>query len=196
MAPTIKGEHWRDMAGVAMLVSGDTVFVARYHRIATGCTLDAFSTDDGKRRWSVQLTGIGPVAHSKWFNRVQLGLDGADPVVFGHEGPGRGYIEVRDAATGKLVSNTLHAVPGGRPRLAEDLYRELANMLGRQRRYTATVDDFASRHVLSFASDADRAQAFRDAAVKLDRLPFTGGIMRVSIRPDARGRLSIQATRR
>lgn len=193
----IKARQWTDLAGAAMIVSGDTIFVARYNRIATGCTLRAFSTADGKERWSVQLVGIGPIGHSKWFNRVQLDMESNNPVVFGNEGPGRGYIEVRSAKTGALISNAQRPVPGGRPRvLAEALYHEIARALGRRPRYGATLANFTSRHRFTFASEAERDRAFRTAALKLDGLPFDRGRMRVSVAPNPDGTLAVKARRR
>lgn len=100
---TIKDREWGRLAGAAMLVTADQIFVARHSRIAAGCRLHAFSTKDGALQWSVALEGIGPISHSKWRNDVQLSLHEGNPVVFGREG--QRYIEVRDAKTGSLLSN-------------------------------------------------------------------------------------------
>jgi len=101
----------RGLTGAAMVVTVKRVFVARYHRMATGCRLYAFSARSGKKLWSVSLRAVGPVAHSRWRNRVQLRVVGGHPTVFGHEGPGTSYIEQRHAATGKLLSHRKIKMP-------------------------------------------------------------------------------------
>ena len=87
-----------EITGAALVLTSSQVFIARYNRIATGCTLYAFSLTSGKLQWKVPLLGIGPVAHSKWYNRLQLSMVGEHLIVFGNEGPTRAYIERRNAA--------------------------------------------------------------------------------------------------
>ncbi len=100
---TITDDVWGPLAGAALLVADGRVFVAHYSTLSTGCRLYAFSAKSGTRLWAVELEGIGPIAHSKWRNDVQLAMHEGNPTVFGREG--QRYIEERDAATGVLVRN-------------------------------------------------------------------------------------------
>lgn len=164
-----------ELTGAALAADDARVYLATYNRIATGCTLAAYGATDGKLQWSVGLEGAGPVAHSKYFNRVQLRVIGGKPVVFGSEGAAR-YVEVRDPATGKLVDNTrLPAVYPERP-LAEPLFSELDHMLESHATYRVGANDFLARHVLLKGVDhAARGAAFRDAASRLDGTPIQHG---------------------
>lgn len=92
------------VADATLLIDGSTLYSARHGDISSGCTLHAFDALTGRERWAVNLTGLGPIGHSKYFNVVELRLVGGRPVVFGWEAAGR-YIEARDAATGAMVSN-------------------------------------------------------------------------------------------
>jgi hypothetical protein len=154
-----------DLHGVAIAVDADRIYVASYNRIATGCKLTAYTTKDATQLWSVTLEGVGPVMHSKYGNRVQLRVVDGQPVVFGWESAGR-YVEVRDAATGKLAAHD--KLPGQvrQPQLAEALYLETAGMLDRQARYTVGAHDFLARHVYMKGADhAAIGKAF-DQAVR------------------------------
>lgn len=184
--------------GAAMAVSSQTVFVAMFHQYATGCSLYAFSRRNGKQLWATRLQGIGPIKHSKWSNRVQLDLHQGHPVVYGVEGGGNGYIEVRDAATGKLVSNAQHKLSAALPRiLAESLYSVLAGALTSSRRYRVSLDAFATRYRWVFSSHANRRVEFQTAAAQLNGLPFgTGHTMTVSLGKGPNGVEHIQAVRK
>ncbi len=135
-----------ELSGAAMVLTNTQIFVARYSRIATGCTLYAFAVENGILQWKVFLEGIGPIAHSKWYNRVQLSVVGNHPVVFGNEGPTRAYIEQRDAATGALLSNQKRDGVAAVQPLAEPLYAELQTMIRQQPTYQVTARDFVLRH--------------------------------------------------
>jgi len=164
-----------ELTGAALAADDARVYLATYNRIATGCTLAAYAASDGKLLWTVSLEGAGPVAHSKYFNRVQLGLVAGKPVVFGSEGAAR-YVEVRDPASGKLIENTrLPAVYPERP-LAEPLFVELDRMLESHATYKVGANDFLARHVLLKDADhAARGAAFREAARRLDGTPIQHG---------------------
>lgn len=186
-----------DLAGAAVAVDGERVFIAHYHRAASGCRLDAFAADDGRALWSVRLRGAGAVGHSAYTNRVQLALVDGDPVVFGHESAGR-YVERRDAATGALRSHrALPAEPLPLP-VAEPLFYELTVVLARRRRYRVAVNDFLERHVLTdvYPEGPSRRQAMRDAVTYLDGMPLHGGryVLAVELVDDARG-LRLRARR-
>lgn len=90
----------------ALVIDGGTLYSARHSDISTGCTLHAFDVQTGREKWAVALTGLGPIAHSKYFNLVQARVTGGRVVVFGWEAAGR-YVEARDAATGAMISHQL-----------------------------------------------------------------------------------------
>ena len=82
------------------------MYSARHSDISSGCALYAFDLQTGRLKWTVNLTGLGPIAHSKYFNLVQTKMIGGRVVVFGWEAAGR-YVEARDAATGAMISHQL-----------------------------------------------------------------------------------------
>ncbi len=92
------------VGNVALLLISDTLYVARYCTISSGARLLAFGADNGKQRWSTWLQAMGPVAHSEYFNEVQLREQHGHVVVYGNESQGR-YVEVVDPATGRTLSN-------------------------------------------------------------------------------------------
>lgn len=90
----------------ALVIDAGTLYSARHSDISSGCTLHAFDLQTGREKWSVGLTGLGPIAHSKYFNLVQARMIGARIVIFGWEAAGR-YVEARDATTGAMISHQL-----------------------------------------------------------------------------------------
>jgi outer membrane protein assembly factor BamB len=84
---------------------GDTIYVAEFSPIATGCKLIAYNLKDKKQLWNTTLQGLGEIDHSKYMNRVMLQEVDGDIVVFGNESQGR-YIERVDAVSGKTKENT------------------------------------------------------------------------------------------
>jgi hypothetical protein len=173
----LRGPSWSvriaegsDESGAALATDGVHVFVAFYRQITSGCQLAGFDGASGKRLWSVWLEGVGPVAHSAYFNRVQMRLIGGHPTVFGLEARAR-YIEQRDAANGALVSH--QRLPAERPPMVigEWLFRELDIMLRTRPSYTVRVNDFLARHMMMKNADhAARGAAFTEAVHQLDRL--------------------------
>lgn len=202
-AIVLRGPSWSvdvapgndELTGAALAAEASRVFVAFYNRIAAGCQLAAFDAASGRPLWSVRLDGIGPIAHSKYSNRVQLRMVGGHPTVFGSEA--KRYIEQRDAATGALVSHRL--LPGERQPvpISEPLYRELDHMLATRPAYTVRVNDFLARHVTMTGADrAARGAAFAEAIRRLDRLPIVGGAHRLELRMvDTKDDFEIRATR-
>lgn len=83
------------------LVSGDTLFVAGYHNIATGSSLSAFDLRSGKLLWKADVTQMG-VAHSEYYNEVILSKYNHRLMLEGHEAGGK-YLQVFDALTGKKL---------------------------------------------------------------------------------------------
>lgn len=186
------------LVGAAMVVSGGRIFIARYSRISTTCTLYAFSTRNGRRLWKVNLRGYGPVAHSKWFNRVQAWTHRGNPVVFGHEGPGTSYIEVRRATNGTLLSHRKFSMRLPPAPLAEALYDEVHRVLSRQPRYRRTVAAFIQGHVLRIPSPGQALARFRRAVRQIDGLPLLRNryTLKVRLRRQPSGAYVILARRR
>ena len=160
-----------ELTGAAMVADADRVYVATYDRIATGCDLAAYAASDGHQVWAVGLDGAGPVAHSKYSNRVQLRLIDGKPTVFGAEAAHR-YIEIRDPATGALISNTLLPAARVERPLAEPLFQELDGQLATRDRYDVDIADFAERH---HPGDKPDRGAFAAAALLLDGTPLQHG---------------------
>ena len=92
------------MQDAALARQGDTVYLARFSDIATGCEVRAFRADTGRELWRTRLSGVGPIAHSEYLNHVQIRVVDGRPVVFGWESAGR-YVEILDAETGRTLSN-------------------------------------------------------------------------------------------
>jgi hypothetical protein len=89
--------------GAALAEDGVRLYVAEHSLIATGAHITAYDAATGAKLWSQSVQGIGPIAHSKYANRVTLAVIRGALVVFGNEAAGR-YIEVYDPA-GKMLSN-------------------------------------------------------------------------------------------
>lgn len=166
--------------GAAMVVHGYRIFIARYHRNATGCRLYAFAAITGKPLWRVALRGVESIGHSKYANRVQLTVIGGDPVVFGYESGGA-YVERRDAKTGALRAHRRVKIARPATPLAERLYRELHDVMKRRRRYRRSVAAFVAGHGLRFASPAARLAAVRRAIGQLDGLPVSRGRRKLKV---------------
>jgi hypothetical protein len=82
----------------------DTLYVAEYSPIATGCEVVAVDLKTGKQFWGSQLEGIGPTGHSQYLNLVNIETDGQIIIVTGNEAHGR-YIEHLDIQSGKTLAN-------------------------------------------------------------------------------------------
>ncbi len=185
-----------ELAGEALIVDHDRAFVASYNRISSGCALAAFSTANGAKLWSVNLDGIGPIAHSKYANRVQLKLVAGKPTVYGSESGGR-YVEAREPATGNLVSNVKLASTWPEQPIAEPLYRELDNMLATRPTYQVSVNDFLARIVwMKDADHAARGAAFGQAVTSLQHMALQHGKFTLELElVETRGDFTVKAKR-
>ncbi len=106
---TDKGKSWglqqaRFVPGSALAINDQLVVVATFSVISSGATLDAYARTTGELLWHQQLYGLGPVAHSKYHNDLSLRFEGTNIVVSGAEAAGN-YVEVLDAATGRITGN-------------------------------------------------------------------------------------------
>lgn len=197
--PGIAASDHAFLVGGALAATPERIYLAQYQRIATGCALSALSAVDGHMLWTVRLEGAGPVSHSKYNNRVQLAVMQGDPVVRGWESAAR-YLERREGATGRLLSNDKLTNARFFPDVNEAIYLELARMLRRSPRYEVSVSDFVTRHVLGerFPDQAARRTLARDALSRLGGLPVyaTPWRMQLSQTESADGRdVRLQASR-
>jgi hypothetical protein len=98
------------VSDAALLVDGETLYLAHYSAISDGAVLHALDLATGTERWSTPVHGLGGVPHSIYANHVVLRMVQGYVVVFGNESGGR-YIEVFDPVTGKMQSTALHPRP-------------------------------------------------------------------------------------
>ena len=97
----------------AMVADTARLYVARFSNISTGCELSAYKLESGELVWHTRLVGLGSVAHSEYWNEVQIELHGDRAIkVLGWEAAGR-YIEIVDIGSGRTDS-TLRVDPSGR----------------------------------------------------------------------------------
>ena len=97
---------WKGHDYTVFTRSGGVLYLADYSPISTGCAVVAYDLKARRELWRTELEGIGGVSHSKYHNRVTIGLvsDGKVVVVCGDEGSGR-YVERLNARTGEDLSN-------------------------------------------------------------------------------------------
>jgi len=100
----IRTTSWSDAAAIEL--DGDTLYVLRFHPIATGATAYAYRAEDGTELWRQGLWGCGPVSHSKYRNEVQIRVEGDALVVTGRESS-CSYVEVLDRASGAALGHRL-----------------------------------------------------------------------------------------
>jgi hypothetical protein len=83
----------------------DVLYIADFEHYAQGCEVLAVDLRSGKELWHSRLQGIESVAHSRYYNFINIETDGRRIIVFGNEAHGR-YIEQLDIDTGKTLANT------------------------------------------------------------------------------------------
>jgi hypothetical protein len=82
----------------------DSLYVAEFNPIATGCSVKAVDLKTGKQLWRSHLKGSSCPAHSEYRNQVTIGTDGKIITVRGNESWSR-YIEFLDIRTGKTLGH-------------------------------------------------------------------------------------------
>jgi len=92
----------REGDSATVLVTGELMIVASFHRIATGSQLAAFDIKSGAPRWTADVLQLS-VDHSKYWNDVSLAQRGQTVVMRGYESGGC-YEQTFDIATGKRLS--------------------------------------------------------------------------------------------
>lgn len=86
------------------VVQDGKLYLAEFHQMVTGCQVESFDLKTGKSVWKTPLRGLGPIAHSKYYNRVLMRLEGKTLVIYGKESAGQ-YREVLDPKSGKMLDN-------------------------------------------------------------------------------------------
>jgi hypothetical protein len=86
----------------ALARSENVIFVADFSPIASGCAVTAYDLETGRKLWHTALVGIGPTAHSRYYNRVQMDVIEEVLVIRGWEAHGK-YIECLATASGRAV---------------------------------------------------------------------------------------------
>jgi len=99
--PLIEG--FGDSASV--VVAGDLLIVAHFHRIATGSSLTAIELTTGAIKWQADVQQL-QVAHSKYWNDVELSRAGNVLTLHGVEAAGC-YVQTFDLTTGRRLSAKL-----------------------------------------------------------------------------------------
>lgn len=77
----------------AALLDDGTLYVAYGDAHSSGASLIAVDITKGTERWHTPLRGVGPTAHSEYFNQLQIAIVRDHVVVYGNESNGR-YLEV------------------------------------------------------------------------------------------------------
>ncbi len=80
------------------------LYVTDFHYMSSGCSVIAFDLKQRKQLWTTRLQGLGPIAHSKYSNYVNIAIEKELVIIYGKESSGR-YIELLDPQTGKTVGN-------------------------------------------------------------------------------------------
>ena len=97
---------WESHHEGAFVVDGDTLVHSTHQPMATGCSISSVDLKTGKTLWTTHLTGIGPISHSRYRNRINLEVSKGLVTVYGNETGGQ-YIEKLDLASGKVTSNAV-----------------------------------------------------------------------------------------
>jgi hypothetical protein len=95
--------HWRTVFTRA----GDTLYIAHFRPIHTGCEVDAIDIRTGEKLWRSKVHGLGPIAHSKYSNQVSISTDGPVIIILGDEAAGR-YIEFLHRVSGRILANRVY----------------------------------------------------------------------------------------
>jgi hypothetical protein len=77
--------HW----GTTFAGSGQTLYLADFDPLCTGCALVTIDLRTGQQLWRTALQGVGLVSHSDYENRVSVETDGTVVTVRGKETQGR-----------------------------------------------------------------------------------------------------------
>lgn len=90
--------------GAEIAASADAVFVVTYCAISSGAVVTAFDGERGRVLWTTRLEALGDVAHSEYYNDLDVRAEDGKVIVSGWEAYGK-YVEVLDAKTGEDLGN-------------------------------------------------------------------------------------------
>lgn len=90
----------------SIVVAGDLLIVAHYHRIATGSGLSALDLATGAIKWKAEVQQL-QIAHSKYWNDVTLTRAGNTLTLRGVESGGC-HLQTFELATGRRLSAQLY----------------------------------------------------------------------------------------
>lgn len=100
---TIADEQSGD--AVKAILANNTLYLAHYHNIATGCGLSAYDINTGTRIWRAEVKQL-MVGHSEYYNLVYLSLAAGRLILEAHEAAGT-YLQIFDPASGKRLFDQL-----------------------------------------------------------------------------------------
>lgn len=83
------------------LLSGDLLYIANYHPIATGSSLHCFDLKAGKMKWTADVLQVN-ASHSQYWNQVTLSMYKNKIIMQGDEAYGS-YLQFFDAESGKRL---------------------------------------------------------------------------------------------
>lgn len=86
---------------VKAVLAHNTLYLAHYHNIATGCGLSAYDITSGKRVWRADVKQL-MVGHSEYYNLVYLSLAAGRLILEANEAAGA-YLQIFDPATGQRL---------------------------------------------------------------------------------------------
>ena len=90
---------------VVILPSSSLICQPDFHPSSSGCAVLAFDLKTQKQLWKTTLKGLGPIAHFRYANSVNLEIINNNAVrIFGNESAGQ-YLEIVDLKTGKTVGH-------------------------------------------------------------------------------------------
>ncbi len=78
------------------------LFIANYHPIATGSSLQCFDLQTGKMKWTADVKQV-MASHSEYYNKVTLSMYKDKLIMEGNE-TASDYVQLFDAATGKRLA--------------------------------------------------------------------------------------------
>ncbi len=97
----LPGNLWKR---AEVLLSGQVLYVALYHPIATGSALMAFELTTGKMLWTAPVLQLN-VSHSEYYNAIYLSAYGDKLILEGIEAEGH-YVQIFDKNTGERLFST------------------------------------------------------------------------------------------
>lgn len=101
-------EEERGGDGVKVVLADNTLYLAHYHNIATGCGLAAYDARSGKKLWRADVQQLN-VGHSEYYNLVYLSLVAGRLILEANEAAGA-YLQIFDPSTGQRLFSRLPTI--------------------------------------------------------------------------------------